>query len=69
MLNLKIKTIKKGVLKMPAKHINGVKIYYVAGSWYCDYNHYQQARMQQGVKPNIDVFMSWCDRWDLCPTG
>ena len=54
---------------MPAKHINGVKIYYVAGSWYCDYNHYQQARMQQGIKPNIDVFMSWCDRWDLCPTG
>jgi len=68
-LNLKIKTIKKGVLKMPAKHINGVKIYYVAGSWYCDYNNYKQTRLQQGVKANEEVFISWCERYDLLPTG
>ena len=54
---------------MPAKHINGVKIYYVAGSWYCDYNHYQQIKRQQGINANIDVFISFCNRFDLQPTG
>jgi len=54
---------------MPAKHINGVKIYFVAGSWYCDYNNYKQTRMQQGVKPNEEVFISWCEKYDLLPTG
>ena len=51
------------------RYVNGVKTYFVAGSWYCDYNHYQQTRQQQGIKTNIDVFCSWCDTHDLQPTG
>lgn len=55
--------------KYPVKTINGVKSYYIAGVWYCDYNHYQEVKRQQGIKTNIDVFCSWCDRFDLMPTG
>jgi len=50
-------------------YVNGIKTYYKAGSWYCDYNHYQQVRKQQGIKTNIDVFCSWCTSHDLEPTG
>ncbi|MFA7157508.1 MAG: hypothetical protein WC123_07485 [Bacilli bacterium] len=53
----------------PTRHINGVKAYKVAGSWYCDYNQYQQTRQQQGIKPSEEVFISFCNRYDLLPTG
>ena len=51
------------------RHINGVRAYLVAGVWYCDYNHYQQIKRQQGINANIDVFISFCNRFDLQPTG
>jgi len=51
------------------RHINGVRAYLVAGTWYADYNQYKQTRAQQGVKTNEEVFISWCDRFDLQPTG
>jgi len=51
------------------KYINGVKAYFIAGVWYCDYNIYQHVRYQQGIKANVEVFCSWCQKWDLCPTG
>jgi len=55
--------------KYPVKTINGVKAYYMAGVWYCDYKHYQAARMKQGIKTSIEVFCFWCDKYDLCPQG
>jgi len=51
------------------RYINGVKTYYKAGIWYCDYNHYQATREQQGIRTNVDVFCSWCNTHDLQPTG
>ena len=51
------------------RYINGVKAYKVAGSWYCDWNNYQQTRQQQGIKPSEEVFISWCLKYDLLPTG
>ncbi len=51
------------------RYINGVKTYYKAGSWYCDYNHYREVKQQQGIGTNIDVFCSWCTSHDLEPTG
>ena len=51
------------------RYINGVKAYYKAGVWYADYNQYVANRAQQGIKTNIEVFCSWCDRFDLVPTG
>lgn len=51
------------------RYINGVKAYYMAGVWYCDYNHYQAARMQQGIKTSIEAFCSWCSKYDLSPQG
>ncbi|MFA7157595.1 MAG: hypothetical protein WC123_07935, partial [Bacilli bacterium] len=44
------------------RYVNGVKTYYKAGVWYCDYNHYQQIKRQQGINANIDVFISFCNR-------
>jgi len=51
------------------RYVNGVKTYYKAGAWYCDWNYYQQAKEQQGIRANEDVFCSWCEKWDLSPTG
>lgn len=51
------------------RHINGVKSYYKAGVWYCDFNHYQEIKLQQGINANIEAFCSFCDRFDLMPTG
>lgn len=56
-------------LTSPTRHINGVKAYYKAGVWYADFNHYQQTKMQQGIKASIDAFINWCDRYDLAPQG
>ena len=56
-------------MEKKTRHINGVKAYYKAGVWYCDYNHYCQTRMQQGIKTSVDTFINFCDRFDLCPTG
>jgi hypothetical protein len=54
---------------MPIRQINGVKAYYKAGTWYADYNQYQQIKRQQGIKTSIDAFCSWCERYDLAPQG
>ena len=51
------------------RHIDGVKTYYKAGVWYADFNQYQQIKRQQGIKANIDVFCSWCNRYNLEPQG
>lgn len=61
------KTINKQVMQV--RYVNGIKTYYKAGSWYCDWNNYQQVRQQQGIGTNIDVFCSWCISHDLEPTG
>jgi len=68
---LKNKKIKRELERMEKKtrHINGVKAYKVAGCWYADYNQYQAVRRQQGVNASIDVFCSWCEKYNLEPTG
>lgn len=45
--------------------VNGVPVFFVAGTWYCDYNTYTNIL---GRHINIEVFCDWCDRFDLCPT-
>lgn len=52
-----------------SRHIDRVKAYYKAGTWYADYNQYQQIKRQQGIKTSIEVFCLWCDHWDICPQG
>ena len=68
---IKIKTNNKTKYnnQKQVRYVNGVKTYYKAGAWYCDWNHYQQVRQQQGINPCIEGFCSWCDRFDLMPTG
>lgn len=59
----------KSTSNLKIRYVNGIKTYYKAGSWYCDWNNYQQVRQQQGIGTNIDVFCSWCISHDLEPTG
>lgn len=61
------KTINKQAMQV--RYVNGIKTYYKAGVWYCDYNHYQEVKRQQGVIPCVEGFCAWCDRFDLMPTG
>jgi len=56
-------------MKYPTKYINGIKAYFIAGTWYCDWNNYRQTRHQQGINTNEDAFFSFCQSHDLCPTG
>lgn len=51
------------------RYINGVKTYFKAGVWYCDWNHYKKVKERQGLKTNIEMFCLWCNHWDLQPTG
>jgi hypothetical protein len=51
------------------KYINGIKAYFIAGTWYADYNQYLHVRNQQGIRTSEDVFFSFCNLHDLCPTG
>lgn len=51
------------------KTINGVRAYYKAGVWYCDYNQYYQTKLQQGIKTSIESFCSWCNHYNLEPQG
>jgi len=51
------------------RNIDGIRAYYIVGIWYCDWNYYQHVKEQQGIRANVDVFCSWCEKWDLSPTG
>ncbi len=59
----------KSTSNLKIRYVNGIKTYYKAGSWYCDFNHYQEVKQQQGIGTNVDVFYSWCISHDLEPTG
>lgn len=60
---------KQANTQTKTRHINGVRAYLVAGSWYADYNQYQQTKRQQGINANIEAFCLFCDRFNLQPTG
>lgn len=49
--------------------VDGVKCFFMAGVWYCDYNVYTDIVSRQGRTVSIERFFNFCDHWDLCPTG
>jgi hypothetical protein len=59
--------VKNNRSKLQVKIVDGVKTYYKAGQWYCDFNNYITAH--QGKSANIEGFIRWCETRDLSPTG